>query len=245
MNATCRIVLRAPNAVFLTESAAGLTEGAGLLDRLTEAESQAMQAEASPVSLPIGAQVFAQGDPHEGIWLIRDGIIRTYYVAPSGRELTLALWTRGHFVGGPEVFGGGTHVWSAVAVEVSELLFLPGEAIRRIVENSPRFAACIIDGLVAKAKCYSAFAQMLGTRPAAARLAQLLLLAAQGQGRKDAGPLLIEHRPTHEDLARAVGATRQWVTAMLERFEKGGIIRAVGRRLAIERPDLLREVAES
>jgi CRP-like cAMP-binding protein len=69
--------------VFLTESASSLTEGTGFLDRLTAAESQAVQAEALKVRLPAGAQVFAQGDPHQGIWLIRNGIIRTYYVAPS------------------------------------------------------------------------------------------------------------------------------------------------------------------
>ena len=83
MNAAPRNTPRAPSAALLTESASSLIEGAGFLERLTEAELQAMQAEAAPVSLPAVAQVFAQGDPHQGIWLIRKGIIRTYYVAPS------------------------------------------------------------------------------------------------------------------------------------------------------------------
>ena len=44
------------------------------------------------------------------------------------------------------------------------LLYLPAAATRRLIETQPSFALCLIEGLVAKGKCYSALAQMLGTR---------------------------------------------------------------------------------
>src|SRR5690606_14479745 len=120
--------------------------------------------------------VFTQGETHRGIFLIESGRVRTFYSGPSGREVTLAYWTPGHFVGGPEVFGKGVHMWSAVTAEPSRLSFLPGSAIRHLVERMPAFAVCLIDALSAKGKCYSAHLQMLGTRSVLERLAQLLLI---------------------------------------------------------------------
>ena len=37
--------------------------------------------------------------------------------APSGREVTLAYWFPGNFVGAPDMFGGGTHMWGSSAVQ--------------------------------------------------------------------------------------------------------------------------------
>ena len=56
-----------------------------------------------------GQTLFSQGAPHEGIYLVESGRIRVFYMAPSGREITLAYWHPGNFVGGPEIFGSGPH----------------------------------------------------------------------------------------------------------------------------------------
>ncbi len=48
-----------------------------------------------------GEGVFFQGDPHTGVWIIESGRVRTFYAGPSGREITLAYWSIGHFLGDP------------------------------------------------------------------------------------------------------------------------------------------------
>ena len=53
-----------------------------------------------------GQTLFSQGGKHDGIWLIESGRIRAFYTPPLGREITLAYWHVGNFVGGPEVFEG-------------------------------------------------------------------------------------------------------------------------------------------
>jgi CRP/FNR family transcriptional regulator, cyclic AMP receptor protein len=167
--------------------------------------------------------------------------VRTYYAGPSGKEITLALWTPGHFVGGPEVFGGGLHMWSAVAMVRTRLAYLPGAKIRHLVETVPGFAVCLIEGLVAKGKCYSALAQMLGTRSNTERLAQLLLILAEIDGRADGARLIVTRRITHEQLAGIIGSTRQWVTSTLTRYQKRGIIATERGAIVIVRPQELRE----
>lgn len=230
---------RPESAVYLTELLSELNEGAAFLDRLTLDEITAVRRAASSRVVPAGETVFMQGDRHTGIYVLESGRVRTYYAGPSGREITLAYWTPGHFVGGPEVFGGGLHVWSANAVEASKLAFLPGGAVRQLALSVPSFAMCLIEGLVAKGKCYSAMVQMLGTRSATERLAQLLLILATLDGEEVGGRMVVHRRITHEQLAGIVGVTRQWVTSTLARFQSRGIIRIERGLIIIERADRL------
>ncbi len=227
------------SALFLAEAIGDLNQGANFLAQLSGEAWDVLRRKGTPIAVPVGDSVFFQGDRHEGIWLIEEGIVRTFYAAPSGREMTLAYWTAGHFVGGPEIFGGGQHIWSADVTQDSRLLYLPAAAIRGLIETQPSFALCLIEGLVAKGKCYSALAQMLGTRSVVERLAQLLVILAENHGRRDGNRLVIERKITHDQIATIVGSTRQWVTITLDKFQKKGII-SVGRQsIAIERYDLL------
>jgi CRP-like cAMP-binding protein len=227
------------SAVYLTETLAQINRGAGFLDQLSLKEIGAVRRASTPIGVATGEPVFMQGDRHGGIFLIETGRIRTYYAAPSGREITLAFWTPGHFVGGPEVFGG-VHMWSAMAMAPSRLAYLPGPRIRHLVETVPAFAVGLIEGLVAKGQCYSAMVQMLGTRSATERLAQLLLVLAEVEGRTDADRLIVDRRVTHGQLAGIIGATRQWVTSTLNRLQKRGIVTVERGTIVIVKPGDLR-----
>lgn len=227
-------------AFYLTEVLAEIDRGAGFLDTLSLTDVKAVRSAATGMVVPRGDTIFHQGDPNRGIYLIEQGRVRTYYSSPMGREITLAYWTPGHFVGGPEVFGRGAHMWSGVAVERCRLSYLPGPAVRHLATTIPAFAICLIEGLIAKGNCYSALVQMLGTRSVKERLAQLLLILAERDGTGDVGrPLRISRRITHEQLASIVGSTRQWVTSTLARFQKAGAIAIERDGITILRPDCL------
>lgn len=103
----------------------------------------------------------------------------------------------------------------------------------------PSFAICIINGLVAKGKCYSALVQMLGTRSVTERLAQLLIILADTHGRPEGNRLVIEKKITHEHLAAIVGSTRQWATMTLDKFQKKGLISVGRNRLTVENYEML------
>jgi CRP-like cAMP-binding protein len=230
---------RPGSAVYLSEALTRLNDGAGFLDKLTLDEIGMLRRAASPMHFRSGESIFLQGDVHSGIFLIDAGRVRIYYAGPSGKEITLAYWTPGHFIGGPEVFGGGAHMWSAVALEPSRLSYLPAGKLRHLAHTVPAVAIALIEGLVAKGKCYSALVQMLGTRSVTERLAQLLMILATVDQQTADGPLIVDRRITHEQLANIVGSTRQWVTSTLARFQKAGLIRIERGVIVIDRPDAL------
>lgn len=220
-------------ALLLTENAA-LTNGPPLLfQRLSAREREEVLREGQKRVVYRGKMLFSQGTPHDGIFLIESGRIRVFYIAPSGREITLAYWHSGNFVGGPELFGQGQHVWSGVAATNCVVVHLTGKTLRRLIAQIPAFAIGLIEGLTFKGKCYSALAQMLGTRSVTERLAHLLLHLADTYGVVEDGAVVIGTAFTHADLAHMVGATRQWVTISLKRLQEQGVLRAEKAKIVV------------
>ena len=232
----------ANSAVFMSETIEGLNVGAHFLDRLSAHEQAEIHALGRSIVVKQGDIIFNQGENHDGIFIIRRGQIRVYYTAPSGREITLAYWTPGHFIGGPEVSGGGVHMWSGIAIDESEITALSSVALQRLLTRMPNFALALIDGLVAKGKCYSSMAQMLGTRSVIERLAQYLLNMSELYGVADGDSIVIRRKVTHDQIAAMVGSTRQWVTMMLKRFQAKRVITIDGSTIRITRLDLLEKI---
>src|SRR6202020_443635 len=162
--------------------------------------------------------------------------------SPLGREITLAYWHVGNFVGGPEVFDTGIHQWSGVATSNSSVIQLPGKELRALVAELPNLAIGLIEGLSFKGKCYSALAQMLGTRSITQRLAHLLLHLMSLYGVEEPEGIAIAAAFTHADLAHMVGATRQWVTISLKRMQEKQIVLTKRSQIVICRPDILEEM---
>ena len=186
-----------------------------------------------------GATLFTQETPNDGIWIVETGRIRVFYAAPSGREITLAYWYPGNFVGGPDVFGSGLHKWSGMAASNACVLHLPGLALRQLVTQIPALAIGMIEGLTFKGRCYSTLAQMLGTRSITERLAHLLLHLSDLYGVPEADGTVIAASFTHADLAHMVGATRQWVTISLKRLSERGVVASRRAQIVILRPEAL------
>ena len=197
----------------------------GLLDGLSEDDRKRLLAIGQKRIFEPEQPLFRQGDLHKGLFLLESGRVRSYYTAPSGREVTLAYWFPGNFVGAPEMFGGGTHMWGSSAVQRTTTIFLPGAELRRLALTSATIAVALLDALSFKARCYSAMAQMLGTRSATERLEHLLVFLATVYGLKEERGTVIAASFTHADLASLIGSTRQWVTVQLARLQKRGVLR--------------------
>lgn len=228
------------HALFLIDEPEAPEDNPPLMETLSPAVRQIVKRHATTLCVRAGKLVFEQGRPHAGIFVIEQGSVRTFYVSPTGKEITLAYWTAGHFVGGPELFGRGTHVWSAEAASPSVLSWIDGHVLRDLALQNPVLALGLIDALIVKGRCYSSLAQILGTKPARGRLAELLLALAE-RGAAAGKEREVPRHVTHEQLAAIIGSTRQWVTATLGRFERDGYIAIRPETIVIVNARALRE----
>lgn len=212
------------SALILAENQTAIGKLPSLLEALSPREREIVLSHGRRKVFYKGTTLFNQGAQHDGIFLIETGRIRVFYISPSGREITLAYWYPGNFVGGPEVFGNGVHSWTGVAASNSSGVWLPGRQLKSLIAEIPALAIGIIEGLAFKGKCYSTLAQMLGTRSATERLIHLLLHLTDTYGVTDENGIFIATAFTHADFAHMVGATRQWVTIFLKRLQNDDVI---------------------
>ncbi len=206
---------------LLSSNVTALAETPALLNNLQGATYDAVLEVAEPWFFQPGECLFEQGSLHNGIYIIQDGLIRSYYVSEDDREITLGFWAAGQYVGAPQIFGGGRHVWTSVAVEPSHCLSLPGTQLRALSQQWPDLALALIDALVDKAQSYCALLQLLATHSMRVRLAKLLVMLASANVTTSVPANL---RISHSELANMIGSTRQWVSQTLLRFEREGLI---------------------
>jgi CRP-like cAMP-binding protein len=204
------------------------------MDGLTKREVRHILEYARSLSFSPGEYVFRMGDSHTGIFLIKRGLVRGFYISSFGKEVTLAYWGPGHFIGAPELFGDGTHMWSSIVLKNSLLYFLPGKSIQTLVRQIPNFAISVINGLIYKSKRYVALAQMMGTLPMEKRLISLLLTLAEREGPS------LQYVITHEEISKIIGSTRQWVSKSLKKLEENHLIKCEKQSIKIIDIDGLR-----
>jgi CRP-like cAMP-binding protein len=225
-------------AIYLTESQsealAPIDRTGDILRRLNDGDRETVMRRAVIRHLAKNEPVFTQGKAYDGIFIINAGKVRAYYTSPAGREYTLAFWTPGHFVGVPEVYGTGENLWSAVTTAPSNTLaVLHGKDIRWLIDHVPAFSIALVEGLVYKGRCLSAALQMLGTRSMTSRLAQLLLTLAVRHGVRSGNHIRIEEPLTHDELAKFIGSTRQWVSTTIKQFRRDGLIEHSNQQINI------------
>lgn len=210
-----------------------------IFSNMTSDEVESVVQESTLQIVYRGEHIFKQGEPQDGIYVVETGRIKVFYTDPSGREITLAYWHSGNFVGGPDVFEGRNHVWSGRASQNSRLLHIPGVVLRKKVKELPSLAINVIEGLSFKGRCYSALAQMLGTNSPAQRLAYLISHLGELYGMDGPEGKIIESQFSHAALACMIGVTRQAVTTNLKRFAELGIISLSSAGIIIKKPTVL------
>src|SRR5262245_24662691 len=115
------------SSLLLTENQQSIGGPPLLMEKLTLRERESVLKQGRRKVLNRGQTLFSQGARHDGIFLVESGRIRVFYTSPLGREITLAYWQVGNFVGGPEVFDTGVHQRSGVASSNCSVVHLPGK----------------------------------------------------------------------------------------------------------------------
>ena len=211
--------------IMLVEREALVQRIPGLLDGLTEDQRKRLLSIGQKRNFEAEQALFSQGDAPGGIYLIESGRIRSYYTAPSGREVTLAYWFPGNFVGAPDMFGGGTHMWGSSAVQRTSTIFLPGPELRRLALASAPIAVALLDALSFTRAAIRPWRRCSAARSATERLEHPLVFLATVYGLKERDGTVIAASFTHRRSREPHRPTRQWVTVQLARLQERGIVR--------------------
>lgn len=183
--------------------------------------------------VPKGGVLFNQGESHRGAYFILKGLIKTYYLSPLGKAMTMGHWSDGDMVGGPDFLEKSIHIWSAAAIKDSTVLVIEGGELDYLVNRFPDLAQYIIRTLTFKMQWLSELLQITCTESVTDRLAHLLVRLGEIYGTRSEKGVAIPQDFNQEELANMVGASRQWVNLTLNRLHRAQLIYSAGRQIIL------------
>jgi len=217
-----------------------------LFASLTETEMHALAARTARKQFIKDEQLFAEGDPCTGLYLVAAGKIRIFKLSPSGREQILAVEGPGSSFAELPVFDGGNYPAAAAAVEDTEVLFVSRKDFQNFCREHPDVALKVIAVVGSRLRRLVGIIEELSFTTVRQRLIALILRLAQAGGVRSSEGIRIELTKSHQDLAAELGTVRELVSRNLSRLEAEGFLDVEGRKIVVkDLPGLRREQTAS
>lgn len=181
-----------------------------------------------------GDLVFSLGEPSRGLFVVMSGRTRAFRHGTDGREQIIHEdGPSGTF---PEVavFDDGPYPSSVVAVEVSELLFLPKADVRQFCIEHPAVALAALQLLSTRLRRTTHMVEGFALRSVSQRIGEYLLSQARARSLGGQMPAEFSLAHTNQEIADSVGTVREVVSRSFAKLQKFGWVVKSGRRVQIQ-----------
>ena len=199
-------------------------------DVLSDAELSALSKRAIMRSFAKNTVVVSEGDRTDSLYIIVSGRIRVYVGDDQGKEITLSHAGKGEYFG-EMVLDQGPRSASVITLEPTRFLVVPREDFAAFLAKSPEFALHLVCKLIRRVRALTHDVKSLALMDVYGRVARMLLdLAVERDG-----ALVIENRPTQQEMANRIGASREMISKILGGLAAGGYIEVARDRITIAR----------
>jgi CRP/FNR family transcriptional regulator len=191
---------------------------------LSPADRAALASVSSVRSFERGAELFAEGDPSEALFVIVDGLVKVVKSTPAGKELILEIFGEGDPVGAVAMFAGQAFPASARAIEPSRCIVTPRREFFRLLESQPSLVRGLLAGFTVRLlELTGRLAELAGAR-VEERIARFLLRSAEERGRAGHGGLFVPLALSRQELADVTGTTIETAIRVMSRWAKAGLV---------------------
>lgn len=230
----------------MADSTEAILRKTPLFASLTDVEMQALGARTARKRFQKGEQLFAEGDPCSGLFLVATGKVRIFKLSPSGREQILAVEGPGSSFAELPVFDGGNYPAAASALEDTEVLFISRKDFHNFCREHPDVGLKVIAVVGSRLRRLVGIIEELSFTTVRQRLIALILRLAQASGTRSKEGIRVELTKSHQDLAAELGTVRELVSRNLSRLEAEGFLDVEGRKIVVkDLPGLKREQASA
>lgn len=199
---------------------------------MTEAEMRQLAQRTQMRHYARGKIIARPDDPPETVYLIKEGRVKLCRYSPTGRVQILALLERGDIFGEQALVGAQAEV-HCEAFEDTLICVLRRHDFEDLVRSKPDLALRVMKVLAERLRKAEEAIENLAFRDVPERLATLLVRLAEAYGGPRGEGRRLALRFTHQDLASMIGATRETVTNVLNRFRDEGLIAIEDRHIVI------------
>ncbi len=195
---------------------------------LDPGQLQALSRVAVARSVVAGDPILREAEPGDLFFVIVQGEVKVFVDSPDGREVVLTHLQAGEFFGEMALFEGESRSASVTALTDSELVALSRDDFFAALAADFGLTKKILQTLSARLRRANEVIESLALQDVGGRLARYLIRLADESGQQPVDGYFAVHRPTHQEIANSIGATRETVTRMLKQFEDRKLIRVKG-----------------
>lgn len=204
-----------------------------LFVNLRDDEIERLLNRAREVSFGRDEVVLHQDEPGDALYVVVSGRVKVVLYGDDGREVILSSLRPGEFFGEMALLDGGPRSASVVAVEDTCLIKLPRDGFLEQMRQTPELSLRILETLSQRLRMADAKIGSLALMDAYGRVARALRDLAAQEGTQVGANVVIERRPTHQELASMAGTTRETVSRVLGDFVRSGFCTLDGRQLVL------------
>ncbi|MGZ4787011.1 MAG: Crp/Fnr family transcriptional regulator [Terriglobales bacterium] len=208
---------------------------------LSETELQFLAERAVPRDYDIGEQMFAEGEPCTGLFIVETGAIKIFKSSPSGREQVLSVEGPGSSVAELPVFDGGNYPASTMAAKPTRVLFVSKQDFYSLCLVHPKVALKVLKVVGARLRKLVGIIEELSFTTVRSRLISFLLRLSR-DGKKTTRGVEAALPASNQELASHIGTVRELVSRNLSRLQAEGLIAIEGKTVII--PDVPKLQAE-
>jgi CRP/FNR family transcriptional regulator, cyclic AMP receptor protein len=188
-----------------------------------------------------GEVIFHQDDPGSALHIIRSGRVKITTASPEGEEIIMAIMDEGDSFGEIALLDGEPRSANAVAMEATRTLTLDRSDFLYVMHRNPEMISAVLAAVAAGWRRTSHLLEDAFFLDMPGRLAKRLLELTEKHGvRTDTG-IEIDLSLTQQDLAAAVGVSRESLNKQLGLFQERGLVIIGKKRITILRPDELKK----
>lgn len=179
--------------------------------------------------IPVGRDVFIEGDRVDAIALLISGMVRVYKMGETGREITLYRFGDGEscILTANAILSRKSFPAIATVEREAEAVMVPAESFRDWINRYDAWREFVFELLSERLSTVMAVVDEVAFHRMDTRVAALVL-----QRSSLPGPIHV----THQEIAAELGSSREVISRILEDFAARGLIRT--ERGAIEILDL-------
>ncbi|HRO13729.1 MAG TPA: Crp/Fnr family transcriptional regulator [Paracoccus sp. (in: a-proteobacteria)] len=145
-----------------------------LLSGIPTAMQQRILANAQTVRFETGQTVFVQGEEAAAVYIVVDGWVKLYRLAPSGAEAVVSVLTRGRSFGEAVALRGVPYPVSAEAITDAVLIRIDGARLRQQMQEDPQLATALLAATFVHLQSLVAQVEQLKARSGMQRVAEFL-----------------------------------------------------------------------
>ena len=206
-----------------------MLESIAIFSGLSQAELDVLENHMVKRSYRKNTVIINEGDEASSLYIILDGEVKIFLSNEEGREIVINTQGTGDHFGELALLDTAPRSASVMTTMESTIGIVSKADFSTVLGRHPELALNLIKELTRRVRLLSDSVKTLALMDVYGRIAKTLLSLAE---RVD-GQLVIENRPTQQEIANRIGASREMVARILKDLQTGNYISIDGKRLTI------------